>query len=409
MSIEQDAILALARQQQLAGSLGAKGNVTSADIKNLLSPELGYLTGTFYGQQGTGEEDDELFWMDYAPNFRKALTLPDTDIRKIIAGEIYRGAAPWDVKRQIEEYTASQADLSPGLINQEGETKDLQSFANTVFTEYNNYQVAKTKAARKSAGEDPFVAGGVPYPDMDFAPQYLAPDLFENLAKEAAARNAESNKFSQRAKSRSSALEFLGQQKRQDTKRAEEQQTPYAFDEKSEGLRSSLSRNLANTPMGRGEAGLTGLFPLLKMVEQIPAGAAALYRGITDPIYEEGVRNVNYIAKNTIGKSLEDVSLGNDPIGQILYGRDRKGSKPKDDGSFQRAEDARFGRTAQSVVDRSANVSKDIQESGKKEKWLQDFTSALGMLVQAKARSAGYTPYQETMTARSNFLRAGGM
>ena len=196
MSIEQDAILALARQQQLAGSLGAKGNVTSADIKNLLSPELGYLTGTFYGQQGTGEEDDELFWMDYAPNFRKALTLPDTDIRKIIAGEIYRGAAPWDVKRQIEEYTASQADLSPGLINQEGETKDLQSFANTVFTEYNNYQVAKTKAARKSAGEDPFVAGGVPYPDMDFAPQYLAPDLFENLAKEAAARNAESNKKS---------------------------------------------------------------------------------------------------------------------------------------------------------------------------------------------------------------------
>ena len=403
MSMSQDALLALAR------SLAGKGNVTSADIKNVLSPELGYLTGTFYGQQGQGEEDDELLWMDYAPNFRKALTLPDTDIRKVIAAEIYRGSAPWDVKRQIEEYAASQADLSPGLINQEGETKDLQSFANTVFTEYNNYQVAKTKAARKFAGEDPFVAGGVPSPEMDFAPQQLAPDLFESLAKEATARNTESNKFNQRAKSRSSALKFLEQQKQKETKRVEDQQTPYPFDEKTEGLRSSLSRNLANTPMGRGEAGLTGLFPLLKMAEQIPAGAAALYRGVTDPIYEEGVRNVNYIAKNTIGKSLEDVSLGNDPIGQILYGRDRKGSKPKDDGSFQRAEDARFGRTAQSVVDRSANVSKDIQESGKKEKWLQDFTSALGMLVQAKARSAGYTPYQETMTARSNFLRAGGM
>jgi hypothetical protein len=79
------------------------------------------------------------------------------------------------------------------------------------------------------------------------------------------------------------------------------------------------------------------------------------------------------------------------------------------DNSFQRAEDIRFGRTAQQVVDRSENVGKDIVESARKEKWLQDFNSALGMLVQAKARGAGYTPYQETLTARSNFLRAGGM
>lgn len=403
MSMSQDALLALAR------AMSAKGNVSSGDINTLLSPELGYLTGTFYGGQDTGQ-DDELLWMDHAPNFRKALTLPDTDIRKIIAGEIYRGAAPWDLKRQIEEYTAGQAELSPGLINQEGETADLQAFANTAFKEYTNYQVAKTKAGRSAAGKDPFVAGGIPSPEMDFAPEQLAPDLFENLAKESVARGAESNLLRQRGKSRSAALEFLSQQKKQAEKRKEDSKTYYPWDEKSESIPESLSRNLANTPMGRGEAGFRGLIPLLKMAEQIPAGALALYRGVTDPIYDEAIKNVNYIGQETIGKQIPKISLGQDPIGQILYGRNRE-EKPgvKDDGSFQRAEDIRFGRTAQDVVKRSEGVEKDISESARKEKWLQDFTSALGMLVQAKARSAGYTPYQEALTARSNFLRAGGM
>lgn len=402
--MSQDALLALAR------AMSAKGNVSSGDINTLLSPELGYLTGTYYGTQNP-EEDDELLWMDYAPNFRKALTLPDTDIRKIIAGEIYRGAAPWDVKRQIEEYTAGQAELSPGLINQEGETKDLQSFANTVFSEYNNYQVAKTKAARTAASKDPFVAGGVPSPEMDFAPEQLAPDLFENLAKESAARGAESSKLRQRSKSRAAALEFLGQQKKQDVQRDVSRQVAYPFDEKSESIAESLSRNLANTPMGRGEAGVRGLIPLLRMAQQIPAGGLALFRGITDPIYDEAIRNIKYVGDETMRRNdLPNITLGEDPIGQILYGRKRDEVRGgRDDGSFQRAEDIRFGRTAQDVVKRSEGVEKDVVESARKEKWLQDFTSALGMLVQAKARGAGYTPYQETMTARSNFLRAGGM
>ena len=407
MAIDQDTLLALAR------SLSGKGNVTSSDINTLLSPELGYLTGTFYGGQDPEQAaaDDELLWMDYAPNFRKALTLPDTDIRKIIAAEIYRGAAPWDVKRQIEEYTAGQAELNPGLINQEGETKDLQSFANTVFSEYNNYQVAKTKASRTAAGKDPFVSGGVPSPEMDFAPEQLAPDLFESLAKESAARGAESNVLRQRGKSRSAALEFLGQQKKQDVQREASRQVAYPFDEKSESIPEALRRNLANTPMGRGEAGFRGLIPLLKMAEQIPAGGLALLKGVTDPIYDEIIRNAKYVGEETLRRNdFSKPNLGKDVIGQILYGRDREQKRNvKDDGSFQRAEDIRFGRTAQDVVKRSEGVEKDVVESGRKEKWLQDFTSALGMLVQAKARAAGYTPYQETMTARSNFLRAGGM
>ena len=405
MSIPQDQLLLLAR------ALSGKGNVGSGDINTLLSPELGYLTGTFYGGQDD-EGDDELLWMDYAPNFRRALDLPDTDIRKIIAGEIYRGAAPWDVKRQIEEYTAGQAQMSPGLINQEGETKDLQSFANTVFTEYNNYQVAKTKAGRSAADKDPFVKAGIPDPSLDFPLQQLAPDLFEGLAKEAVARGAESSKLQQRGKSRASALKFLQEQqnavRQADVQRADDYRARTEFVE-PEGFVESFKRNMANTPMGRGEAGFTGLIPQLKYLEQIPASMLALKNAIVNPIADQALANIDYVGRNTIGQQLpKNLNFG-DAVGAMLYGSKQNKSQPTNDGSFDRAENARFGRTAQQVVERSGGVEKDVTESAKKEKWLRDYTEALGVLVQAKARAAGYTPTQEALTQRANFLRAGGL
>jgi len=398
--MSQDALLALAR------AMSAKGNVSSGDINTLLSPELGYLTGTFYGGQDTGE-DDELLWMDHAPNFRKALTLPDTDIRKIIAGEIYRGAAPWDLKRQIEEYTAGQAELAPGLINQEGETSDLIAFANTAFKEYTNYQVAKTKAGRSAAGKDPFVAGGVPSPEMDFAPEQLAPDLFENLAKESVARGAESNLLRQRGKSRAAALEFLQKGTKfnpltQELPKYEDanyfdwasggtgkQDQQANFAKKVEGFKEEYLKRVDR--LDRLKKGVTSwrtMFPELRSEQEAMAQAQK-----SVDVYKKQFEDALNAAKTKFG----------------MYTPEKIVNPKGEDRSYQRAEDIRFGRTAQDVVKRSEGVEKDVLESGRKEKWLQDFTSALGMLVQAKARAAGYTPYQETMTARSNFLRAGGL
>jgi hypothetical protein len=78
------------------------------------------------------------------------------NIRKIIANELAQGAAPWDVRRQIEEYTAAQANANPGLINQEGETKDLLSFADKVYGEINSFSVASQEKSRKASANDPF-------------------------------------------------------------------------------------------------------------------------------------------------------------------------------------------------------------------------------------------------------------
>ena len=407
MSDTLDSLLAL------AASLQQKGNLTQSDVNPLFSPELGYLTGTFYGGDTAAQsaQDDELLWMDYAPNFKAALGLPDTDIRKIIANEIYSGANPWDLKRQIEEYTAKQAELYPGVINQEGETKDLQSFANTAFSEWNNYRVAKTKQQRQGA-DDTLSKGGVPDPSLDFAPEQIAPELFELLAGQNTALQAEGGKLSQRSKSRSAALKYIQQQQAAAQKRTEQaaaKRAPFPSDVDAESIPEALRRNLANTPMGRGEAGLMGLIPLYKMLEQVPAGAAAVYRGITDPLYDEAIRNVNYIGQETIGRQLPKVSLGPDPVGAILYGKNRKQqSRSGNVDANDAAESARFGRIAEGVVERSAGVEADVAENKRRAQWMNDLTSILGTLAQAKARSVGYTPFQETMTARSNFLRGGG-
>jgi len=403
----QDALIALAR------AMSAQGNVSSGDINTLLSPELGYLTDTFYGQDGQGEEDDELLWMDYAPNFRRAMDLPDDNIRKQIAAEIYRGSAPWDVKRQIEEYTAGQAQSNPGLINEDGETEDLQSFANTVFSEYNNYQVAKTKADRTSAGKDPFAAGGIPPQDMDFSLEQLAPDVYQQLYGSAQKVGQDSKTFSQRGTNRSSALKFLQQQKIVDKNRVSKNSEEYRSGldySKPEGYRAAFNRNMSNTPMGRGETGFTGLVPLYKYLEQIPASAFALKDSIMQPTIGYATEEADYISRNTVGKGLKlpKGTTGKDVLGIFLHGNKYKKSAPTDDGSFDRAENARFGRTAQSVVDRSENVASDISDNDKKAKWIRDYSQALEMIMQSKARSVGYTPYQEAMVKRANFMRAGG-
>lgn len=391
MSMSQDALLALAR------SLSGKGNVTSADINSLLSPETGMLTDTFYGS-GEDENDEEFMYLKYAPNFRQAMNLTDDNIRKIIANELAQGAAPWDVRRQIEEYTAAQADANPGVINQDGETKDLLSFADKVYGEINSFSVASQERSRRASADDPFAAGGLPSRGMDFAPEQLAPDMFDMLNTQNRALAADTTKFAARGQARGQALRFLESQK---SKSAVEEQK--SEDGGFVGFRESISRNLANTPYGRGETGIRGLLPLLKNIEQIPASAYGLFKGVTDPVFDASVMG----AKSAVSK----VNLGKDPIGQAIYGRARTQSSSggKNDGSFDRAEDARFGRTAQGIVDRSENVAKDVVDTDKKSRYMKQYTDTLGMLLQAKARAQGFTPYEETITARSNFLRSGGM
>lgn len=404
----RDALAALARSMQ------QRGNVTQSDLSTLFSPELAYLTGTYYTDPNVSAQEQDNLMREYAPNLRLVLNLPDTDIRKIIANEIVNfGSAPWDVKRQIEEYTAKQAELNPGVYNQEGETSDLMRFADTVFSESNKLQV---QGQKQGADEWAKVTGGLPRPEMDFTPEQIAPELFQKLGEESKRLRTEVGRTSISSKTKQSALKFLEEQKNEAAKRATDaagQRVPFPGDVKGENILQSLNRNLANTPMGRGEAGVRGLVPLYKLAEQIPAGLMGLYRGVTDPLYDAGINEAKYIAQETIGRvpSIPKISLGDDPIGQILYGKARSETgKPASDGSDVRAENVRFGRIAQDVVNRANDPTRqaEAKEAQRREKFLGDLTQILGIIAQQKARSVGYTPYREAMTARQNFLRGGG-
>lgn len=398
-----DTLLALSRSMQ------QRGNVTQSDLNTLFSPEVAYLTGTKFEDPGRAAADEENLFREYAPNLRLVLGLPDDNIRKIIANEIVNfGAAPWDVKRQIEEYTAKQAELNPGVFNQEGETKDLMAFADTVFREGN----ALANQRAKRGGDDwEKVTGGLPRPEMDFAPQQLMPDVFEQLGVEGQRVRQERGRTSISDKQKQSALRFLEQQKNAAVERSDAaaaKVVPHPDVTKNEGLLASIRRNLANTPVGRGEAGVRGLIPLAKLLEQVPAGALALYRGVNDPIDQEMKDTIQYMAQQTIGK-VPKVSLGNDPIGQILYGKAREKGPLRDDGSSERAEMGRFGRVAQDVVRRAEDPKRkaEASEAARREKWLKDFSDVLGFLAQQKARSVGYTPYREALTARQNLIAGG--
>lgn len=401
MATDLDSLIALAR------SMTGKNAVSQSDLNTLFSPEVGVLTGTMYQDPNQSAQDEDNMFRQYAPNLRLVLNLPDTDIRKIIANEIINfNAAPWDVKRQIEEYTAGQAELNPGVFNQEGETSDLMKFADTVFKENNDLQIQRQK---QGGDEWSKITGGLPRPEMQFAPEQLAPELFQALARQRQSLATEKNKATVGSKTQQAAMRFLEQQKTQAAQReAENAPIPHPSTVEREGLMDSIKRNLANTPIGKGEAGIGGVVPLAKLIASPFAAAGALYAGVMDPLYREAADTTKYISQETIGK-VPGVSLGEDPVGQILYGKARSQMTTTGDKSDERAEDVRFARVAKDVVARASDpkLRSQRQEAAKKEKWVNDLTNILGMLAQQRAVSVGYTPYQEALTARQNFLAGG--
>lgn len=175
--MDQDILILLAR------ALSQRGNVSQSDLSSLFSPELGYLTGTTWEDTGASAENADLMKMQYAPNLRLVENLPDTDIRKRIARAIvYDGIAPWDVKAIIEEYAAAQANVNPETYNAEGETKDLISFADTIFRESNALSVQQAKSSGEESDWSKKTGKLAPF-TARYSAQDLAPDYFSALAE----------------------------------------------------------------------------------------------------------------------------------------------------------------------------------------------------------------------------------
>lgn len=381
----------------LARALTQKGNVKQSDLSALLSPELGFLTGTYTQDPMAGAVDEELLFQQYAPNMRLALApnVPDDDIRKRIVTEIsYYGMAPWDVKRQIEEYTAKQAELNPGVYNEEGETKDLLSFADTVFRENNDLQVQKAKSSGDTGSQWAKITGGLPTPDVRYAPEDLLPEFFGKYATETQERQKRLESLKQGSKAREAALKFLGDQSGQfDASRQAlpTYETPGYFESDrrtKEGLKST-SKEVQRLQSDYQDAMKTlatlrsgGRVPGLSEMGKDNAIAAAQRRvDATKKLFEDKFASAK--ERGMYGPAMMSGSVGGD------------------------IETRRFRGVAGRVAQRP-DSSKERQRIVQEQKVADIVAQRVAEGVAKKAEEAGLTPFMAALLQRSQFLNAGG-
>jgi hypothetical protein len=392
---------------------------TQSGINRLFSPEVGALTGTLYqgDSGGLAQQEEAATMLRLGPDILRASNLPAGDIRAKIANMIYVQKIPvWDVKRRIDQELLQRQQMGE-VMDKDATAQEMYAFADKIQSQSDALDANMATAAAKPR-TDVFSQGGLPSPEMQFAPEDLAPDYFKKYAEESATRGKRLSAIqAPSAKSRKAALEFLSQQEQEVGKSQKSQKNVRTSPvyESGEGLLASLERNLGNTPMGRGEAGIRGLIPLLKLAEQVPAGAAALYRGVTDPLNEEIANQAKYVAETMFGNEARDVAnylKERDVVGQVLYGRDRerKLGVRSDDKSFQRAEDIRFGRTARDVVKRSEDKGLASERAAltKEQQYADTVRDLVAAGLTKKAQEAGYTPLMVALMKRAQFSGLGG-
>jgi hypothetical protein len=161
---------------------------TQSGINRLFSPELGVLTGTYYGDTGeTSDQQEAATMLDLAPDILRASNLANDDIRFIITNKIVNEGLPvWEVKQLIRKYVldavAAGEDIDAGAT-----TDELLGFADKVQSQSDN--LAASRAKQSLAGsKNVFTGAGLPSPEETFSPELLAPEYFANYAKESAAR-----------------------------------------------------------------------------------------------------------------------------------------------------------------------------------------------------------------------------
>jgi hypothetical protein len=161
-------------------------------------PEVGALTGTYYGDYGqTSDQEEAATMLRLAPDVLRASELrkaDPTDIRGIIAAKIIDEKMPvWEVKNLIRKYLLD-AQSAGEDVDINASSSELMQFADKIQSQ------ADALAANQAAGlakpkSDVFSQAGLPSPEEMFSPEALAPDYFKMYSDETARRNQEFNKI----------------------------------------------------------------------------------------------------------------------------------------------------------------------------------------------------------------------
>jgi hypothetical protein len=166
---------------------------TQSGLNRLFSPEIGFLSGTYYGQTGQGQ-DDSAMMLDLGPDILRASNLPEGDIRRRIVTQIVANNVPaWDVKRSIREEVAAMA-LSDPTLDADTTVNELLGFVDKIQSQNDNILASKAKA-QVTGAKDMFSQAGMRSPDLRFSPEELAPEIFARFASDEEKRQARLNEL----------------------------------------------------------------------------------------------------------------------------------------------------------------------------------------------------------------------
>ena len=277
----------------IAGLAAGQSKPTQAGINRLFMPEVGALTGTYFGDFGqTSDQQEAATMLQLAPDVLRAselLQADPTDIRGIIASKIvYEKMPVWEVKNLIRKYLLD-AQSAGEDIDINASTTELMQFADKIQSQ------SDALAANQAAGlakpkTDVFSQAGLPSPDEMFSPEALAPDYFKMYAQETAKRNEAFRKIQPTNPTA----------RRQAAKYLEEQQA----------IRSNL-----NKPMSGGEA-IGSLFRGAGALFSGANAGEAMKRRVGQEQDAEGVRFGN-IAQRIVDAGPENKELSKQRAGLV--------------------------------------------------------------------------------------------
>lgn len=198
----------------IAALSSGQSKPTQAGIERLFMPEIGALTGTYYQSPQQDAANDEYLMMQHAPEISRARQLDQSDIRARIVGDIVdRGMNLWDVQNRVEQYAAEAARTNPAYA-QAANSKDLKSYAAKIQSEWDSLRAASMRQDSGGSGGSGgaanfFAKSGLPSPDMQYAPEQLAPEFFNKYFEDRVARQEELAKLARQVASRNNAQKYL--------------------------------------------------------------------------------------------------------------------------------------------------------------------------------------------------------
>lgn len=202
--------------QLVAAASASRKNPTQSGINRLFMPELGVLSGSYYGTEGaTDEQQNAAVLLDLAPDILRADELAKTDPSNIYARItrqiVYEKKPVWEVRRMIQQYIVDASADDPTL---DISSTELMDFANKIQTQNDKLKSYEAKAG-VSGKSDIFSEAGLPSFESRFAPEDLAPDYFKMYAEQERKRAEEYRKIRPaNVTSRNQAAKYLDEQQK---------------------------------------------------------------------------------------------------------------------------------------------------------------------------------------------------